>query len=117
MNTEWLIEIQDRPAMLLTDIWIYRRGFNGKVIVLYSLGEDKIEEKEYDTGFSRLPATLTISTYLVPVLLAAIVSKGIKPPEQSFVQGKLEATELHLQDLRHLLKIPLEHTINIEKKS
>jgi len=39
-------------------------------------------------------------------LLEAIVSKGIKAPDQNFIEGKLTATEAHLKDLRYLLKLP-----------
>lgn len=105
MNENWRIEVQDRPAQLLTDIWIFRRGDNNKVVVWRNLGDDAMEETEYENGLAKLPATLTIPTDLKPVLLEALTRNGVKPPEQSFLKGKLEATEEHLRDMRTLLKL------------
>ena len=39
-------------------------------------------------------------------LQTAITSHGVKPPEASFVQGKLEATTEHLADMRKLVFEP-----------
>lgn len=105
IDQNWQIEIRDRPAQMLTDIWIFRKDFDNKLILYVSKGKDGMQEKKYNTGEVRVPATLIIPTDLVPILLEAITSKGIKPPEESFVKGKLEATENHLGDLRKMLKL------------
>lgn len=97
----WKIEVQDRPAVFLTDIWIFRRGNNNKVVVWRSLGEDLAgsiaEEKEYDNGLARLPATLTIPTDLKPVLLEALTRNGVKPPEILFI-GNIEISNMNITD-------------------
>lgn len=104
----WKIEVRQRPHMFLTDIWIFRRGNNNKVVVWLphrDAAGQIIEEKEYDYGMVDLPASLTLPSDLVPNLLAAIIENGVKPPEQQYTAGKLEAVQAHLGDLRQLLKL------------
>jgi hypothetical protein len=102
----WKIEIQQRPAQFLTDIWIYRRSSTNKIIIYRYRDHNVVEEEEAEYGAARLPATLTIPNDLVPLLLDAIVNEGIKAPAQTFKEGKLAATEAHLKDLRYMLKMP-----------
>lgn len=102
---DWKITVQNRPAEFLTDIWIYRRGPNNDTIIYRSRGRDIAEEETVTAGSASLPASFTIPTDLLPVLLQALISKGVENPEESFVQGKLVATENHLKDLRQLLKL------------
>ena len=109
---DWKIEILDRPAQFLTDIWIYRRGPNGGTIFYSFKGNDVVEEVEHKGGSAPFPATLTIPCDLKSLLLEALLSKGVKSPDKSFVEGKLEATEEHLADLRHILKLPIEYVVN-----
>jgi len=105
MYEGWRIEIQDRPAMFYSDIWIYRRGPDNKTILYRMDGQtDTATESTHEYG-SHLPATLTIETDLLPLLMEALTKKGVKPPAHSFVEGKLDATERHLQDMRKMLKL------------
>ena len=85
---DWKIKIQDRPAQYLTDIFIYRCGFDNKIIIWDFKGKDTVEEKGYDISDS-IPATLTIPSSMLSGLLEAIIGKGIKPPEETFLKGKL----------------------------
>ena len=32
--------------------------------------------------------------------------RGVRPTTQSYIEGKLEATESHLRDIRYLMKLP-----------
>lgn len=49
-------------------------------------------------------------------LLVAIKDQGIKLPEQSFTEGKLQATEKHLEDMRTLV-FEDQKIINVENRS
>lgn len=102
---EWRIKINERPAQLITDIWIFRRGAKGGEIILWTPKEgDVVEEKSFGYGDS-IPPTLTLNTNLLPLLMEALRDNGVKLPDESFTKGKLEATENHLRDLRQLLKL------------
>ena len=106
MNNNWQIEIYRKPATSLTDIYIFRRvDHYGQMIVLIPHGPDKVAEERTIKEDTSPPPSITIPNDLLPLLLDALMSHGIKSPEQSFIQGKLEATENHLKDMRKLLKL------------
>lgn len=44
-----------------------------------------------------------VADEFLQALMQALNNKGIKPPEQSFLAGKLEATDLHLEDMRNVV--------------
>lgn len=103
MGENFQIKIQDRPSQFLIDIFIFRRTHDNKIVIYgYSNMEDTIREKTF-LATDAIPPTLTIPTNLLPILLEAITKQGVKPPEQSFVNGKLEATTAHLEDMRKLV--------------
>jgi len=52
-----------------------------------------------------LSPTFTLSKGMMQALFTALQGQGMKPIEQSFVEGKLEATKDHLEDMRTLLKL------------
>jgi hypothetical protein len=109
---EWHIEVRDRPARFVTDIYIFRRGSSGKTIVYRDLDV----ETEHDHATTEIPPTLSVPSMMLPLIYEGFTKKGIKAPEQSFIAGKLEATENHLDDLRHLLKLD-ERIITNEQAS
>lgn len=90
--------------MFVTDIFIFRRGFNNETIVYTPKEGGIVEEKAYKIGDNIQPS-LTIEDFLLPLLMQAFEKKGIKVPEKSFLEGKLEAQEQYIGDLRHLLKL------------
>ncbi len=57
--------------------------------------------------------TLKLPESALPAILKGLAEFGVKVPDESFRAGKLEATENHLRDLRHLLKLP---SVEGEKK-
>lgn len=50
-------------------------------------------------------ASLFLTEEMAQGLFEALQEYGLKPKGQSFVEGKLEATEAHLKDVRTLLKL------------
>ena len=67
-----------------------------------------------DGGFTpitpgvRFEPTLTLpdDDEMLPLLLEAILARGVRPKEQSKVEGLLEATKAHLEDMRRLVFEP-----------
>jgi hypothetical protein len=97
---------------------VERRG--DKVLVAKHV-EIVFKEVNESVAMSCDPAdmhTFALPTDTAKQLLDAMVvefqKQGIQPKQQSYLEGKLEATEAHLEDCRHLLK--LDHVINLEKK-
>lgn len=107
MNFEWKIEIKNRITQFLTDIWIYRQGMNDKIIILSYSGQIA-EEKEYDMEGKELLPSITLPTELLPLLLQQLLGNGVKSPAKDFVEGKLQAVEYHLEDMRKLLKLNIK---------
>ena len=47
--------------------------------------------------------TLVLQQEMLPALMKALSDYGVKRPDESFVEGKLSATEKHLEDMRSLI--------------
>lgn len=102
----WKIDIRERVATLLTDIWIWRTNREGNTEIWHDAGVTYTRKHSEESSEEKILPTLTIPTDLLEVLLQTIIARGVKPPAESYVKGKLEATENHLEDLRSLLKLP-----------
>ena len=95
---EWKIAIY-RPAGLIGyDVTIYRSIGSGEMEVL--VGSDMVRFKEGET----IPPSLRFQNpQMLKELVRAIGEMGIREDHQSFSEGKLEATEKHLEDMRTLV--------------
>lgn len=93
----WKVKIIDEGYRFERSIFIHRK-VGDKVEIFRGDTIETIEE-----GIATRP-----SFYMSPEMLQefanALDKNGISP-KQGFVEGKLEATENHLQDLRKLLKL------------
>lgn len=96
MSEEWNIKIVDVGYKLEKDIYIFRRNFNNEVVML----SGEILNK----GVTPTQPTLSLTNEQLRKLAEAINNEGINP-QKEFVEGKLEATENHLKDMRTLLKL------------
>lgn len=97
----WKVRIQQNPMRTQRDIYIFRRTFGGKIEVLQrdletvkTLSEEEARTNDY---------TLALPDYIFQALVDEIHQH--KPSEGKYTEGKLEATEGHLKDLRQLLKL------------
>lgn len=92
---EWQIKIVDPGYKFTREIYISRRLPNGNAEFL-------------GTGEVEVGATPKPSLELTPEQLQAfsdaLNANGFKP-QDGFTEGKLEATERHLLDMRKLLKL------------
>ena len=101
----WQVRIFQNPMMTMTDIFIFRRIGDGKVEVLQrdlqtikTLKSSEQRSNDY---------TLSLPDFIFQSLVDAV--HQYKPSEGKYTEGKLEATENHLTDLRHLLKLPIKN--------
>lgn len=107
MNEGWKIRINRPVARTGHEVFIYRELDGGKI-------------ETYDPG-TTIAQTLAMGEAGVPLyfpegtldaMFEALQTKGFKPKDQSFVEGKLEAQTEHLEDLRHMLKLDVVTIIN-----
>lgn len=93
------ISIKHNLYNLSCDIIIYRRLPNGDTEILDSKMEPSIISRD---GAYNEP-TLRIQESFLPLLMKALNDMGVKLPDKAFNEGKLEATERHLEDMRTLV--------------
>lgn len=96
---KWQVGVHRRPERTGVDIFVYRKNGVTRTEVLKSDGSIV----DMPRGAAIEP-TLSLEEDIFRELVDAIHA-DFKPSEGKFTEGKVEATERHLQDLRHLLKI------------
>ncbi len=96
------IRIAYNPAWACYDVYLIGRNTpNGQEFI------SPVEWKGIEAlegGVIPEPA-FRITREQAEVFMEQLSGHGVKPPDVSLAEGKLEATERHLQDLRTLLKL------------
>lgn len=95
---EPVAQIIDEPARIGRALYIYRK-VDGGTEVLYS--DKRITIRE---GEATVEPTLRLSPEELQQLANALAKAGYNPSKE-YVEGKLEATQSHLADMRQLLKL------------
>lgn len=103
----WKIKIVENFCRAQTDIYVYCDTPQGRQ-TLQASGEMQM----VCPGVEFKPA-LTIPAEAREELLSALLESGVKPKEQSRVEGVLEATKAHLEDMRRLVFEP----VNVEVRT
>lgn len=80
-------------------IYILRR-VNGNVFLKRTDGEVKIDLSRFNSD-----CTLSLTDKEMTLLVTELQSMGVRPKEQSKVEGLYEAQSEHLKDLRQFLKL------------
>jgi len=113
-NGNWKVKIKADDMTLNYSVWIWQEINSGKIEVLYLPDE----VKTFERGVDVLPSFKLPEGVLQP-FLKALSELNIKLPEESFVKGKLKATEYHLEDLRKMLNLSIPSTERLlsEKKT
>jgi hypothetical protein len=100
----WIVKIQSPIQKTGKEMFIYRKTPIGQVTVYnpstkteLTLSQGQDIPEEFILYFP--------DESLLDAVFDSLQSKGFKPKEQSFVEGKLESQSEHLQDLRKLLKL------------
>jgi hypothetical protein len=96
----WQVKFIEQPDRLGRGLYIYRLLSDNRLEVLLANGTTEVSVE----GTIHTP-TLFLNEDMFQMLVNA-VHKDFKPSEGKFTEGKLEATERHLNDLRFLLKLP-----------
>ena len=103
MNNEWKVQVEYRPGKMSMFIYVSRRIAPNQIEFITKGGD--LREVVETTGafndevyYARLEDD-SISSLLVE----ALDKRGIKAPSQSFTEGKMQATEAHLSDLRKMI--------------
>lgn len=108
MNDQWICKIVFRPDMITNAVYLVQDHGNSRAYlqpdgIMVSYMKNSLPEKD--------PYFAMLDDDQLRALQSAISDHGVKPPEASYTQGKLEATEKHLEDMRsivgHVKKIPL----------
>ena len=92
----WKIKISDVGYKLEKDVYIYYKRYGDKIGVLHG---DVVEEFN---GGDVIKPSLSLPPEALQEFANALDKMGIKP-QQGFIEGKLEATERHLEDMRTLV--------------
>lgn len=107
MNNEWKVKIfKDGPDMY-DSLFIYRDGPDGKIEIITKFDSaGGIASTFCERNGTVLPA-MRMDTRDLRQIVAAFVKysqeQGFKSSDESFAQGKLTATEKHLEDMRTLV--------------
>lgn len=107
-NNEWRVKIVDKGYTDIRDVYIYCRVGMNKMGIVYG---DTIVTLE--NGEITPKPSLVLSPSALQAFSDALNSQGFKP-QAGFLEGKLGATEKHLEDMR---KLVFEPTVIIEKKA
>lgn len=103
----WRVVIEDRRQHLGKNLYIFSKTHDGKI--QYMAG-DLMHTVEVGAEF---PPTLVIpDEELAQAIVEAFAQKGFKF-EKGRIEGKLEATEKHLEDMRAIV-FEKEVVVNIE---
>lgn len=110
MKKDWQVSIQRQVGRIDLALYIYRDLGNGKFEQV--IGNDTIVTLNEGAAFE---PTLTLYADMLPVLMKELSQFGVKIPEQSFIEGKLYATEEHLKDMRKLVFEPVVTNVHVKE--
>ncbi len=101
-SNEWKVRIYEEPET----------GYFKLYIISNSPGNNKGYISDIQKGTityvkegEAIKQAAILTRGMMEALFKAIQGQGIKPVEQSYVEGKFQATEKHLEDMRTLLKL------------
>lgn len=100
-SNEWKVRIYEDGPTGKYKFFIFSKHNNGNLINYITdakLGNVGL----YQEGDAIEP-TFTLSKGVMEALFIALQGQGMKPVEQSFVEGKFESTKEHLEDMRKLV--------------
>jgi len=66
---------------------------------------DFTEKYEKEITFTEMTQTMRIPMFLADQIVQALGQIGVRPRSESYIEGELKATKLHLQDLRNQLNL------------
>lgn len=95
----WNIRIRDCGYKSTREVYIYRRGINGQIE--YLQGDGIIKCFSEGSAIDVKPV-IELTPEMMQALSDELSSIGYKP-QKGFLEGKIQATENHLDDMRKLV--------------
>lgn len=100
---DWQVHVEYRPDDMRTYVYATRRAGTDETQFLIKGGIEIVTHK-YGVKYDDEVHMLAIEDdYILSLLIGALDKRGIKAPAQSYIEGKFEATQNHLEDLRKLI--------------
>lgn len=119
---DWKVKILDMEnGYMDSQIFIYQ--MTGRIVAYLQIEENKlvVKTQEYKAGESdQIKSFMTCDRVLAMGIakgfLAYANEQGFKNGDETFVKGKLEATERHLEDMRKIVFEPVITGTEIKRK-
>jgi hypothetical protein len=106
MEDNWEARVIFSPGKIAANIYLSRRMRGAGGVREFLVGNDTIKTVTPDKQLRDNELIFaTLDDDQLHALQIAIANYGVKLPDAGFVQGKLEATEKHLEDTRTLLSL------------
>lgn len=99
---QWEITIKDTGYKVTRELYIFRRTHTGDTEVLQPDGI--IKTIKTGEAVSDIKPLIELEPEMLQSLADELSQKGYKP-QKGYLEGKLQATENHLADMRKLLKL------------
>lgn len=104
-HKELHISISPRAGSFTDDVYIYSDAPNNQIAVM-GIKDCEVYTTLYERGRTDIPPTFTADSRAVRMIAQAFVDNakklGATEPTKEYAAGKLEATELHLADMRRI---------------
>lgn len=111
-DQQWKVSVNNMDYSLETKVFIYRNTRDGGVVTLNVDPKGNLLSTFHEIKNSiavTVPPTFSGRRDDVMEIVKAFIAygneQGFKNGDETFVKGKLEATENHLKDMRALLKL------------
>ena len=95
------VHLDQRHGMDAYDVYIMQHGFNYNAYMkITAKGTEWVEYQPTSAVKDEVKPTLTLQTDIALELAKTFNTLGIKPESEHKLQGVLEATQTHLEDMR-----------------
>lgn len=108
LTGKYRIVVQDEIGLWAVKIYIIED--RGDKPYMARLVDGHLEFSELIAGSTNVPATLTLNRDIWELMKFQLIDTKVK--DKSRVEGELEATQYHLEDLRTLLKLKTNYVIS-----
>ena len=105
----WKVKIVEDFSRSVNEIYIYCETPQGRQAMDANGGISPV------VMGARFQPVFSLPREVMPELLDALLESGAKPKEQSRVEGVLEATKAHLEDMRRLVFELVKTEIHVQE--
>lgn len=116
MGGEWRCFVEYRPGVMGTFLYVMQRLDTTHTRFLTKGGDEVLTVEDSAPTKKEVYFARFEDDYIGQLIVQALDKHGIKAPAQSFVEGKLEATEKHLEDMRSIVGHVKKINLSEEKK-